>query len=71
MSRLPRWQPMNGWLTKRMPSPVSGSTLITSAPRSPMIIGPNGPARYWPKSTSTTPSSALRPSARGGSVWLT
>ena len=50
MSRLPRWQPKNGWFAMRMPSPVTGSTLITSAPRSPMIIGPNGPARYWPKS---------------------
>ena len=29
---------------------------------SPMIIGPNGPARYWPKSTRSTPSSApIRP----------
>ena len=31
---------------QRMPSPVTGSTLMTSAPRSPMSIGPNGPARY-------------------------
>ena len=46
------------WFTMRMPSPVTGSTLMTSAPRSPRIIGPNGPARYWPKSTTTTPSSA-------------
>ena len=43
MLRLPRWQPKNGRLAIRMPSPVTGSTLITSAPRSPMIIGPNGP----------------------------
>ena len=46
MSRLPRWQPKNGWFTNRIPSPVTGSTLITSAPRSPITIGPNGPARY-------------------------
>ena len=43
MSRLPRWQPKNGLPASRMPSPVTGSTLMTSAPRSPMIIGPNGP----------------------------
>ena len=40
MSRLPRWQPKNGLPARRMPSPVTGSTLMTSAPRSPMIIGP-------------------------------
>src|SRR5215472_11073729 len=57
MSRLPRWQPRKGPTTFRMPSPRVGSTLMTSAPRSASSIGPNGPARYWPKSTTRTPSS--------------
>ena len=58
MDRLPRWQPTNGAAASRMASPVTGSTLMTSAPRSDRIIGPNGPARYWPRSSTTTPSRA-------------
>src|SRR5579863_3858024 len=58
MSRLPRWQPMKEPTTlPRMPSPRVGSILMTSAPRSPSNIGPNGPARNWPKSTTRMPSS--------------
>src|SRR5262245_47357909 len=62
MSRLPRWQPKNGLPAMRIPSPVTGSTLITSMPRSPRIIGPNGPARYCPKSMSRSPASGPAPS---------
>src|SRR5207342_159960 len=61
MSRLPRWHPKNGLPAMRIPSPVAGSTLTTSIPRSPRIIGPNGPARYWPKSMSRSPSSGPAP----------
>src|SRR2546430_8872013 len=61
MSRLPRWQPKNGLPAMRIPSPVAGSTLMTSMPRSARIIGPNGPARYWPKSMSRRPSSGPAP----------
>src|SRR5579872_6456204 len=57
MSRFPRWQPMNDPMTlDLMPSPRVGSTLMTSAPRSASSIGPNGPARYWPKSRTRMPS---------------
>src|SRR5262249_61634726 len=45
----------------RIPSPVTGSTLITSMPRSARIIGPNGPARYCPKSMSRSPASGPVP----------
>ena len=55
-SRLPRWQPTNGVPDQRILSPASGSILITSAPRSPTTIGPNGPARYCPKSSSRIPA---------------
>ena len=41
----------------RMPSPRTGSTLMTSAPRSPRSMAPKGPARYWPRSSTTTPLS--------------
>ena len=58
IDRLPRWQPKNGLPAMRMLSPTTGSILITSAPRSLRIIGPNGPARYWPKSSTWMPSSA-------------
>src|SRR5205823_8398377 len=61
MSRLPRWQPKNGLPAMRIPSPVAGSTLMTSMPRSARIIGPNGPARYWPKSMRRSPSSGPAP----------
>src|SRR5947209_3752311 len=61
MSRLPRWHPKNGLPAMRIPSPVAGSTLMTSMPRSARIIGPNGPARYWPKSMSVSPSSGPAP----------
>ncbi len=50
----------------RMPSPVTGSTLTTSMPRSPRIIGPNGPARYWPKSMSRYFPSANRGGVASG-----
>src|SRR3954471_18524427 len=61
MSRLPRWHPKNGLPAMRIPSPVAGSTLMTSMPRSARIIGPKGPARYWPKSMSVSPSSGPAP----------
>src|SRR5579871_605336 len=58
MSRLPRWHPMKEPTTApRMPSPRVGSTLMTSAPKSAISIGPNGPAKYWPKSMTRIPSS--------------
>ena len=55
--RLPRWQPKNDHSTQRMPSPPGGSTFTTSAPRSLSSIGPSGPARNAPASTTCTPSS--------------
>src|SRR5947208_2731264 len=61
MSRLPRWQPKNGLPAMRIPSPVAGSTLMTSMPRSARLIGPNGPARYWPTSMSRSRSSGPAP----------
>src|SRR2546430_6188506 len=61
MSRLPRWQRKNGLPAMRIPWPVAGSTLMTTMRRSARIMGPNGPARYWPKSMSISPSSGPAP----------
>src|SRR5690348_13410881 len=42
---------------RRVLSPASGSTLITSAPRSPRIIPQVGPMTMWENSITRTPAS--------------
>ena len=53
-------------ISLRVLSPPGGSTLITSAPRSPKIMPQVGPITMWVNSTTRMPSSGRRlPDFRG------
>jgi hypothetical protein len=55
--RLPRWQAATAYAAARIASPVGGSTLMTSAPRSASTWAPRGPATKAEKSTTRSPAS--------------
>ena len=63
IERLPRCVPRKMRSVLRFGSPLIGSSLTTSAPRSARSSGPKGPAVKWPRSRTRTPLSG-GPSSR-------
>src|ERR1044072_9023133 len=55
-------------ISKRVLSPPGGSTLITSAPRSPRIMPQVGPITMWVNSTTLTPLSGRPRACRAAAV---